>query len=73
ARKKRLEGTVVLQVTVLPSGQASDIVIVTPVDTGLSQKAVEAVSKWRFSPAHRSDGQAVPVRVPIEVTFRMLN
>jgi protein TonB len=37
---------------------------------GLDQKAMEAVSKWRFRPATK-DGQAVPVMVNIEVHFRL--
>ena len=71
ARAKHVEGTVVLQVIVQPDGQATDIQVVKTIDAGLAQKAVEAVSKWRFNPAHRADGEAVPVHVPIEVTFRL--
>ncbi len=73
ARKKRIQGTVVLQVTVQPDGHATDIKIVKSLDAGLAQNAVDAVSRWRFNPARRADGEAVPVIVPIEITFRIAN
>jgi TonB family protein len=72
ARAKHIEGVVVLQVIVQPDGRATDIQIVKSVDPGLAQKAVEAVSRWQFNPARRGDGEPVPVKVPIEVTFRLL-
>jgi protein TonB len=37
---------------------------------GLDQKAMEAVSKWRFRPATK-DGKPVPVMVNVEVHFRL--
>ncbi len=73
ARAKHIEGTVVLRVIITPDGRATDIVVVRAVDQGLAEKAVEAVSKWRFKPARGEDRQPVPVIVPIEVTFRLLN
>jgi TonB family protein len=72
ARAKHLEGIVILQVIVQPDGQATDIQVVKTIDPGLAQKAIEAVSRWRFNPARRADGEPVPVVVPIEVNFRLL-
>jgi len=37
---------------------------------GLDQKAIEAVSRWRFDPGRR-DGQPVAVLVDIQVNFRV--
>jgi TonB family protein len=37
----------------------------------LDEKAIEVVQKWRFNPAHSSDGHPVAVSVPMEVTFRL--
>ena len=37
---------------------------------GMDEKAVEAVKKWRFKPAHDTNDKPVDVIVPIEVTFR---
>lgn len=72
ARAKHIEGQVALNVTITPDGRATDIIVVKTVDAGLAQNAVEAVSKWRFEPALRADGEPVPVRVPLEVTFRLV-
>ena len=38
---------------------------------GLDEKAIEAVTKWRFRPGYK-DGKAVPVAATIEVNFRLL-
>jgi TonB family protein len=72
ARAKHIEGTVVLRVIIQPDGRATDITIIKTPDAGLAEKAVEAVSKWRFKPARGEDHEPVPVIVPIEVTFRLL-
>jgi TonB family protein len=40
-------------------------------DTGLDQKAVEAVGKWKFQPGVK-EGKAVPVQATIEVNFRLM-
>jgi len=72
ARTKRLEGTVVLQVTILTDGSIADIQVVRTPDAELTQMAIGGVSKWHMNPARRTDGEPVPVRVPIEVTFRLV-
>lgn len=39
---------------------------------GLDQKAIEAVSQWKFRPAQK-DGQPLNVRATIEVSFRLVD
>jgi periplasmic protein TonB len=73
ARAKHIEGIVVLTAIIQPNGRATDIVVVKSPDPGLTEKAIESVSKWRFKPARGEDKEPVPVIVPIEVTFRLLN
>jgi periplasmic protein TonB len=73
ARAKHIEGTAILQAIIQPDGRITDITVVKGIDGGLTEKAIEAVSKWRFNPAHGPDGEPVPVIVPIEVTFRLAN
>jgi TonB family protein len=73
ARKKHLQGSVVLQMTVQPDGSATDIQVLKSPDPELSQLAMDAVSRWRLKPALNADGDAVAYREPVEVTFRLTN
>jgi TonB family protein len=40
-------------------------------ELGLDQKAIDAVSQWKFRPGTK-DGQPVTVQATIEVNFRLL-
>jgi TonB family protein len=71
ARRKGLEGTVVLQAIVQPDGSPTDILVVKSPDPELTQMAMDTVSKWRFKPARNTDGQPVAYREAIEVSFRL--
>ena len=71
ARKARFEGTVVLWAEVDTSGKAAQVRVVRSVGLGLDEKAMDAVSKWRFKPGTRN-GKAVPMPATIEVNFRLL-
>jgi TonB family protein len=72
ARRAGFEGSVVLSVVVDTDGKPRDLRIIRPLGLGLDQKALEAVSQWRFFPGTK-DGQAVPVQAQIEVNFRLLD
>jgi TonB family protein len=52
-------------------GHPISIQVSRPLGLGLDEKAVEAVSKWRFKPAMK-DGKPVPVTANIIVNFRLL-
>lgn len=71
ARKAKYQGMVTVEIVVDPSGIPRDFRVINSAGLGLDEKAVEAVSRWRFRPA-RKDGKAVPVRASIEVHFRLL-
>jgi TonB family protein len=72
AHTARLQGTVVLQVEIDPSGKVvnSPIRIARSLGLGLDEKAIEAVKQWKFKPAVRN---GVPVTAPstLEINFRM--
>lgn len=70
ARKAKFQGTVVLWIVVDASGQVTDVKVVKPLGLGLDEKAVEAVKTWKFKPALRNNAP-VPVRVSVEVSFRL--
>ncbi|MBZ5722734.1 MAG: energy transducer TonB [Acidobacteriia bacterium] len=70
ARKAKLQGTVVLWVVVGKDGRVRNIRVAQTLGMGLDEKAIEAVSKWRFVPGHK-DGKPVPVQINVEVAFRL--
>ena len=71
ARALKIEGKVVLQVTVDVDGSARDIQLKQGLGFGLDEAAATAVSQWRFAPGARG-GEPVPVLATIEVNFRLL-
>jgi TonB family protein len=64
ARRRSLEGDVVLEIVVRRDGSVGDVKILQGLGGGLDARAVDAVRQWRFSPAQR---QGVPVDVIVEV------
>ncbi|MGD0323916.1 MAG: energy transducer TonB [Terriglobia bacterium] len=70
ARKAKYQGTVVLWIVVDVQGNVTDPRVVRPLGLGLDEKALETVRTWKFKPALRN-GSPVPVRVIVEVSFRL--
>jgi protein TonB len=70
ARKAKYQGTVVLLIIVDTQGSVSDARVVKPLGLGLDEKALDTVRTWKFKPGMRN-GVPVPVRVMVEVTFRL--
>jgi TonB family protein len=71
ARKAKWQGEVGLTVIVDSSGNPTSIKVTRSLGLGLDEKAIEAVSKWRFRPAMK-DGKPVAVSANIVVNFRLL-
>jgi TonB family protein len=69
AMRRRIKGTVELLTVVGEDGQVRDIQVLRPLPDGLSNAAVEAVSKWRLKPATGPNGKPIAVRQIIEVSF----
>lgn len=65
-----VEGFVTLRLSVRADGLADDITVIRGVGLGLDEKAIECLGKWLFKPATR-DGEPVPVRVTVEIKFRL--
>jgi TonB family protein len=72
ALKARLEGTVLLGVTVGTDGKTRDFRVLRGLGLGLDESAVAAVHTWEFGPGIK-DGQPVNVLAQIEVNFRLLD
>jgi TonB family protein len=71
ARAAKWQGAVLVSVVIDATGTPTNIQVIRPLGLGLDQKAIEAVSQWRFQPGTK-DGEPVPVQAQIEVTFRLL-
>ncbi len=70
ARLVKRQGAAVLCIVVNPHGDVEQARIVRPLGLGLDQSALHTVRSWKFKPATRN-GKPVPVRVMVEVSFRM--
>ena len=68
ARKARIAGTVILEITVSENGDVEHVVIVKPLPFGIDQAAQAAVAKWRFRPLERN-GARVKMCGQVNMTF----
>jgi TonB family protein len=71
ARKIKVQGTISISLVIDATGTPTQIAILRPLGMGLDEKAIEAVSQWRFSPGTKN-GIPVPVSTQIEMTFHLL-
>jgi len=70
ARSKKIEGVCVISLIVDAQGLPQNIHISKKLEDSLDEKAMEAVSSYRFMPSLRN-GRPVPVRISVEVRFRL--
>jgi TonB family protein len=70
ARKAKVMGTVLVKMTVDTEGRPENVHVVRRIGYGLDQKAVEAVSQYRFKPAMKHD-KPVEEALNIEVNFQI--
>jgi TonB family protein len=71
ARKTKIQGEVLMLVTVGTDGTARDIRILRSLDPSLDINAVEALKRWKFEPA-KKDGRPVAMRLQISMSFSLL-
>lgn len=71
ARKAKLQGQVVLEGEIGTDGKVHNVTVRTGLGLGLDEKALEAVTRWRFRPAHRA-GKPVSMSAVIYINFRLL-
>jgi periplasmic protein TonB len=70
ARKSKTQGIVLLLIVVGPDGKPYNIRVQQSLGMGLDEKAIEAVSRWRFRPA-TFNGPPVATQIAVEVNFRL--
>jgi TonB family protein len=71
ARRKRIQGVVIVSTVVDEQGMPTDIRVEKSLGHGLDEKAVACVGQYRFSPATTRDGKPVAERITIEMNFRL--
>ncbi len=71
ARADRIQGRVLLLLTVAEQGVADHVGVIDGLADGLTEQALEAVRTWRFNPATGKDGKPFATRMPIEVNFHL--
>jgi protein TonB len=70
ARDARFQGSVTLGLIIDSTGHPVHLRVTQGAGLGLDEKALEAVSQWRFKPGMK-DGQPVGVVVQVVVNFRL--
>ena len=71
ARAAKLQGTVLLDVTVTEDGEVIDPKLIKGLGLGMDEKALTQVKKWKMQPAISPNGKPAKCRVQIEVTFHL--
>jgi TonB family protein len=70
AKEAKYQGACILSMIVDKHGMPQNVQVVRKLDYGLTEKAIEAVNKYRFKPAMK-DGVPVPVQIDVEVAFHL--
>jgi protein TonB len=70
ARKAKVAGNVLVYLQVDPNGKPTHVRVLRGIGMGLDEKAVEAVSQYKFKPA-MEDGKPVTVEMQVEVNFQI--
>lgn len=68
AERDRVQGNMLLRIVVDAEGVPRRIYVVRPLGYGMEGRGVEAVAKWRFTPAMK-DGKAVAAGVVVQLDF----
>lgn len=68
--KAHRRGTVVLDLVVDADGLPRDIKVSLPLSPEFDRAALDAVKKWKFSPATK-DGRPVATQIKVEVSFHL--
>jgi len=71
ARRRKLNGTVLLSGVITVKGKVEQVRVVQSLEPSLDQASIDIMRAWKVSPAKDAFGSPVPVRAPIETTFRL--
>jgi TonB family protein len=68
AKKKKIEGTVTLEIVVDHKGDVVAAKVLKGLGYGLDENAILAVKEWKYKPAEK-DGNPVAVKMEVTVDF----
>jgi TonB family protein len=71
AVKAKAQGTIFLNVIIDTAGHPSSISVGRGLPCDLNSQAIETVKQWRLKPAVDTDGNPVPARQMVEITFHL--
>jgi TonB family protein len=71
ARRAKVQGAVLLYLEVDSEGRPRNISVRQSLGLGLDEKAIEAVTRWKFRPG-RQNGKPITTSAVVEVNFRLL-
>lgn len=71
ARQKLLAGVCVVSITVDTRGNPQNLSIIRCSDPVFAQNSLDAASKYRFEPARNSKRNPVPVKITVEINFKL--
>ncbi|HZB88537.1 MAG TPA: energy transducer TonB [Terracidiphilus sp.] len=71
ARRAKYQGLCLISLIVDVHGNVQDPRVIRALGMGLDEKALEAVAKYKFKPAMKDGKTPVPVRVTVEINFRL--
>jgi protein TonB len=71
ARRAKYQGVCLVSLIVDAQGNPQDPHVVRSLGMGLDEKAIEAVRKYKFRPAMKDGKTPVPVKIYVEVNFRL--
>jgi TonB family protein len=70
ARREKINGVVLVAMTVTAEGRVRDVKVIKGLDPALDKQAIAAIRTWKFEPATK-DGKPVAVHLKTEVDFRL--
>ncbi len=71
ARRRKINGTVLLSAVITIQGKVEQVRVVQSLEPSLDQVSIDIIRTWKISSAKDAAGNPVPIRAPIETTFRL--
>lgn len=72
ARKQKIQGSIALSALLTARGSVEEIRVIHGLEPSLDERAINTAKAWKVNPVRDAAGNAVPVRLPIEIKFRLL-